>query len=114
MGLIDVFVTALPVEEQAAVQRIFDAARRIAPTAEEGVSYGLPCLKVAGKGLVAVQRSATQLSLVPFSSETVATVKESVPGLTGTKGMLRFSVADPLSDEALDAVLRTRLAEIAG
>src|SRR5450759_5583130 len=67
MESIDDALAGLPQPEHDALQRVIDIARRVAPHAVDGVSYGVPALKVAGKPLIGVSASAHHLSIFPFS-----------------------------------------------
>ena len=67
MESIDDALAGLPQPEHDALQRVIDLARRVAPHAIDGVSYGVPALKVAGKPLIGVSASAHHLSIFPFS-----------------------------------------------
>jgi uncharacterized protein YdhG (YjbR/CyaY superfamily) len=87
-------------------------ARRVAPEAVEGTSYGVPALLVDGKGLLGVRAAGAQLSLVPFSSGAVDAVRDDLAGWSASKGLIRFTVDTPLPDDVVERVVRARLAEI--
>ena len=94
--------------------RIVDIARRVAPDAEDGVSYGMPALRVKGKPLIGVTASAKHLSVFPFSPEVVEGVRDRLDGYSLSKGTIRFTPDTPLPDDVVEDIVRLRLAEITG
>ncbi len=80
----------------------------------DGMSYGMPALRVAGRPFVAVIAAAKHLSLFPFSPAAIDLVRGELDGFSLSKGTIRFTVDHPIPDAVLDRLLRARLAEIAG
>ena len=112
MGSVDDALAAYPDPDRAALQHVVDVARRVAPDAEDGVSYGLPALRVAGKPLVGVSRAAKHLALFPFSPAAIEAVRDALAGFDVSKGTVRFTAGRPLPDDVLERLLRARLDEI--
>ncbi|KAE8766161.1 iron chaperone [Georgenia thermotolerans] len=114
MSSVDQAIAEVPSPSREALQHVIDIARRLAPDAEDGMSYGMPALKVAGKPLVSVVATAKHLSLYPFSGAAIDTVREELAGYSLSKGTVRFSAEHPLPDDVVERLLRARLAEITG
>lgn len=114
MGSVDDALSALPSPAREALGRVIDVGRRVAPEAEDGVSYGIPALKVAGKPLVGVSVAAKHLAVVPFSPAALDAVRDSLDGFSASKGTLRFTADHPVPDDVLERLVRARLAEITG
>lgn len=114
MGTVDEGVAAAPAEDRAALQRVIDLARQVAPEATEGVSYGMPALKIDGRPYVAVQAAAKHLSLYPFSPAAIDSVRPALGGFDASKGTVRFTRDNQLPDDVLARLLRARRAEIGG
>lgn len=112
MGTVDDALAAFPPDDRAALQRVIDVARRVAPDAEDGVSYGLPALRVAGKPLIGVSRAAKHLSVYPFSPAAVDAVRDALDGFGVAKGTVRFTAERPLPDDVVERLVAARLAEI--
>lgn len=112
--MIEAHISSFPESDQDAVRRVYEVARALAPDATEGESYGVPALRLAGKPLVAVSSARSHLTLMPFSARVVAEVVARFPGLDSTKGTIRFTAAEQAPTDALEAMLRARMAEIAG
>jgi uncharacterized protein YdhG (YjbR/CyaY superfamily) len=68
MGSVDEALAALPEPARGALQRVIAIARAEAPDAVDGVSYGMPALKVKGKALLGVTADH------PVPAETVAQI----------------------------------------
>lgn len=112
MGSVDDALAGLAPADAAALARVVDVARRLAPDAEDGVSYGVPALRVAGKPLVGVSRAARHLALYPFSTAAVDAVRDALDGFEVSKGTVRFTADRPLPEDVLVRLLAARLAEI--
>lgn len=112
MGSVEDALALLPPEDRAALQHVIDVARRLAPDAEDGVSYGVPALRVAGKPLVGVASAAKHLALFPFSPAAIDAVRGDLAGYDLAKGTVRFTAERPVPDDVLERLLAARLAEI--
>src|SRR5690554_2870002 len=105
MGALDEAVLQVNSPSREALQHVIDVARRLAPDAEDGVSYGMPALRVAGKPFVAVVAAAKHLSLYPFSPAAIDTVRDDLVGYSLSKGTVRFSAERPLPEDVLERLL---------
>ena len=114
MKSIEESLAALPQPERDALQRVIDIARRLAPDAVDGVSYGVPALKVNGSPLIAVAASAGHLSVYPFSPAAIDAVRAHLGGFSLSKGTIRFTPEHPVPDDVLEQIVAARLAEITG
>lgn len=82
------------------------------PEAEEGMSYGMPALKLGGKPLLGVVMAAKHLSVFPFSPAVIHAVAGRLEGYSLSKGTIRFTASHPLPDDVLADIVRLRRAEI--
>lgn len=114
MGSVDDALAALPSPGREALQHVIDVARALAPEAVDGVSYGVPALKVTGRPLIGVAASAEHLSIFPFSPEALDTVRPDLDDYSTSKGTLRFTPDRPVPDDVIERLVRSRLAEISG
>jgi uncharacterized protein YdhG (YjbR/CyaY superfamily) len=112
MESIDETLAGLPQTEHEALQRVIDIARRLAPQAVDGVSYGVPALKVAGKALIGVSANAHHLSIFPFSPAALDVVRAELEGFSVSKGTIRFTPEHPLPEPVIERLVEARLAEI--
>ena len=112
MESLDDALAGLPQPEHDALQRVIDIARRVAPLAVDGVSYGVPALKVAGKPLIGVSARSQHLSIFPFSPAAIDVVRAELDGFSVSKGTIRFTAERLLPEALIERLVAARLAEI--
>src|SRR6187431_2437399 len=81
-----------------------ERAMALAPTAEEGTSYGMKALRYRGRPLVSVVATKAGYSVYPFSPDVVELILPSLEGFDSTKGGIRFSENQLLPDAEFDAL----------
>jgi uncharacterized protein YdhG (YjbR/CyaY superfamily) len=112
MGTVTEYLETVSALNRALLERIVGIARELAPEAEEGTSYGMPALLVAGKGFVSVIETKKHLALYPFSGQILPEMSEELGGYSWSPGTLRFSADNPVPDSMVRRILETRLAAI--
>ena len=112
MGAVDQALSQVEEPDRSCLQHVVELARSLAPDATEGMSYGMPALKLDGKPLVAAIATAKHLSIFPFSSAVVETVADRLEGYSLSKGTIRFTADHPVPDDVLADIVRLRIAEI--
>lgn len=105
------YVSSLTGAEQATIRRMYDQILGIIPEAEQGVSYGMPCLKYKGKAVVSIMVTKKFLSLYPFSA--VKKLGLDLSEFETTSGSVHFSVDHPIPDQLLRKIVAGRLRQIA-
>ena len=109
---VDEYISTLSGAEKEAVRHVYEIARKLAPEAEQAISYGMPCLKYKGKGLVSAMATKKFLSLYPFIAlERVISLNE-LAGFETTTGSVHFSPEHPLPDSILSRMLTTRIQQL--
>lgn len=109
---VDAYLAALPAPQQAALGRVRDAVRRLAPDAVEAISYGMPGFKINDRGLLWFAGWKSHCSLYPLTDAFLAERAVELEGFERTKGSLHFTPERPLSDDLLEALVRSRLADL--
>jgi uncharacterized protein YdhG (YjbR/CyaY superfamily) len=112
VGTVDDALVDLPEPDRSCLQHVSGIARALVPEATEGMSYGMPALKLDGKPLVGVVAAAKHLSLFPFSPAVVEAVADRLDDYSLSKGTIRFTADHPLPDGVVEDIVRLRLAEI--
>lgn len=112
MGVVDDSLADAGNRDRGCLQHVVELARSLAPDATEGMSYGMPALKLDGKPLLAAVPAAKHLSIFPFSSAVVEAVAGRLEGYSLSKGSIRFTVDRPVPDDMLEGIVRLRAAEI--
>jgi uncharacterized protein YdhG (YjbR/CyaY superfamily) len=113
MGAIDDYLDGLSPAQKAALARVRDIVSAVAPEAEEGVSYGMPALRYAGRPLLGFRAAKRHLSVYPFSPAAIEAIKARLGGFDLSKGTIRFSPERPLPEDVLADLVRVRKQEIA-
>ncbi len=112
MGDVTDYVAGLDEPQRALVGRLLARVPDLLSLVEEGRSYGLPAYRYRGRPLVAVVAAAPGYTVYPFSSEVTASVLATLDGFDATKGGIRFTDDRPVPEQAFDALVRERRAEI--
>jgi uncharacterized protein YdhG (YjbR/CyaY superfamily) len=106
------YVRGLPPEQQAALAGVREVVEKVAPDADQGVSYGIPAYLHAGRPLLGFRAAKGHLSVFPFSPAAIEAVKDRLEGFDVSKGTIRFSPEVPLPDDVLADLVRARMEEI--
>jgi uncharacterized protein YdhG (YjbR/CyaY superfamily) len=112
MGAVSDQLLTLDEPARSLLERYRARSTAIVPTAEEGMSYGMPALRYRGRPLIAVQPTKAGYSVYPFSPAVVEQVMATLDGFDSTKGGIRFTDERPLPDVAYDALVTGRRDEI--
>jgi uncharacterized protein YdhG (YjbR/CyaY superfamily) len=112
VGAVDEWLAGLDDATRQAFSPLVALAQHEVPTAEQGVSYGMPALRYRGKPLVGFAAATHHLSLFPFSPTALDAVRDQLDGYSLSKGTIRFSAQSPLPEQAVRDLLRTRADEI--
>jgi uncharacterized protein YdhG (YjbR/CyaY superfamily) len=112
MSEMDDYLDGLPPEQKEALTRVRAVVERVAPDAEEGVSYGMPAYLHAGRPLLGFRAAKKHLSAFPFSPAAVEAVKDRLEGFDLSKGTIRFSSDRPVPEEVLADLILARKDEI--
>lgn len=109
----DDYLDGLPQDQNEALARVRAVVERVAPDAEEGVSYGMPAYLYAGRPLLGFRVAKKHLSVFPFSPAAVEAVQDRLEGFDLSKGTIRFSPDRPVPEDVLADLVRARQEEIA-
>jgi uncharacterized protein YdhG (YjbR/CyaY superfamily) len=113
MSEMDDYLDGLPQDQNEALARVRAVVERVAPDAEEGVSYGMPAYLYAGRPLLGFRVAKKHLSVFPFSPAAVEAVQDRLEGFDLSKGTIRFSPDRPVPEDVLADLVRARQEEIA-
>lgn len=108
---IDEFLADVPAEKRAALQLLRQTIKRIVPTAEECISYGVAAFRLDGKVLVGFGAGANHCTFFPMSGTTVAAHRDDLQDFETSKGAIRFQPEKPLPFRLIKKLIQTRIAE---
>jgi uncharacterized protein YdhG (YjbR/CyaY superfamily) len=112
VGAVDDYLGSLDPTTAAAFERIRQLVLEVAPAVEQGTSYGMAALKYEGRPLLGFRAAKRHLSVFPVSTEVVDGVTGQLRGFELSKGTIRFTVEQPLPDDVVRELARSRVAEI--
>lgn len=105
---IDDYLDAAPEPQASTLRAIRSMLSSIVPDGEEGMSYGVPAMKVDGTPVAGYAHFTKHCGYYPHSATVLAQVEPSLlEGYDWEKGTLRFPI-----DHVPDVALLTRLVEL--
>ena len=112
MTPIDQHLAGLPEPQRATLERLRDDLRALLPTAEEKISYRMPCFAVQGKAVAGFDGFKDHCSYFPHSGNVVPQVQGLPTWAEADRGTLRFPIGKRLPKAVLRQLVRIRLDEI--
>ena len=106
---IDAYLDRLDEPKRSTLRRLRQDILAAVPDAEQGISYGAPAFKVAGKTVAGFAAFKKHLSYLPHSGSVFPELADELAGYERSSGALRFPVDQPLPRELVDALIRVRL-----
>jgi uncharacterized protein YdhG (YjbR/CyaY superfamily) len=108
------YLAGTKVEQRACLKQLRKIIRAVAPTAEEGISYGLATFRLNGRPLAAFGAWANHCAFYPMSSATVKAFQDQLKGFETSKGAIRFTPEKPLPVALVKKLVKARIAESSG
>ena len=81
--------------------------------ADQGLSYGVPVFKVAGKNIAGFSAAKAHLSYLPHSGHVTSAIAGSLTDYETSKGAVKFAIDKPLPKKVVQQLLAARRAELA-
>ncbi len=111
MSVIDELLAKSEPADRKALERIRQLIHKVAPDAEEVMTYAMPGFKYKGKYLVAFAAFKDHLSLFPGAGA-IAHFQDELADFTTSKGTIQFTLDHPLPDDLVRRIIRQRISEI--
>lgn len=100
--------------QRSALYRTRDVIRRLLPTANECIAYGLPTWRIDGDSVVSIQGFARHNSVFPHSGSVIESLAPRLQGFEVTKGGIHFDLVTPFPAPLMRALIIERIRQING
>ena len=105
---VDEYLAALDEPKRATLERLRATILEIVPEAEQGLAYGMPTFRLAGKAVAGFAAFKNHLSYFPHSGSVLAEVSDDLLGYTTSKGTLQFPIDKPLPKALVNKLIAVR------
>jgi len=104
---VDAYIASFPPGIQTSLWQIRAVIRKVAPSAEEMISYGMPAYRLQGM-LVWFAARTNHIGLYPRGSG-IEEFKEELKGYKVSKGTIQFPLDKPLPLELIKRIVEFRV-----
>ena len=105
------YIDSFPGATQKALKEIRSTIKKIAPQAEEGISYAIPCFKLNGSPLIYFAGFKSHVSVYPAPRGNEA-FSEELDAYKGGKGTVQFPLDKPLPLDLIARIVKFRMKEM--
>lgn len=109
---IDDHLASLPTPQRETLSVLRDTLRELLPTAEERISYRMPCFAVEGKAVAGFDGFKDHCSYFPHSGSVLTAVEGYPDWAEVDGGTLRFPIGKKLPKALVRKLIRARLDQI--
>ena len=108
---IDEYLKNFPSEVQEKLQQIRSLVQKLAPTAIETISYGMPTFKLNGKNLVHFAGYKSHIGFYPTPSG-ITNFEKELSVYKTSKGTAQFKINDEIPEKLIEKIVKFRIEEI--
>jgi uncharacterized protein YdhG (YjbR/CyaY superfamily) len=109
---IDDYLSSVPDDMRALLERLRKTIRSAAPKAVEAISYQMPTFKIQGRAMLAFAAFKNHCSIFPMSYAFIRAHEDELNPYYTSKGTIRFTVEKPLPAALVKQLVKTRIKEI--
>jgi uncharacterized protein YdhG (YjbR/CyaY superfamily) len=110
---VDAYLAAVPEPQRSTLDQVRSTLAVMLPESEQGIAYGVPCFKVAGKGVAGFGFYKNHCTYFPMSGSITAELADELTGFVTAKGSIRFPNDEPLPAQLVAKLVEARQREIA-
>lgn len=108
---IDEYIASVPKDVQKVLEAVRRTIRQTVPEAVEIISYGIPSVKLHGKGLLSFAAWKTHVSVYPKPAGPKAFEKKMAP-YAREKSTVRFPLNEPIPHDLLAEIVELRKKDV--
>lgn len=109
---IDGYLASVEEPKRSTLEALRRSILKVAPDAEQCISYGMPGFKVRGRTIAGFAAFTDHLSYLPHSGSVLGELGDEVAGYRTTKGSLHFPVDQPLPDQLVRRLVETKMRQL--
>jgi uncharacterized protein YdhG (YjbR/CyaY superfamily) len=106
------YLKAQPAAHRAMLEQVRRAIARALPQAEETISYKIPAFRMNGQVVIYFAGFKTHYSIYPASDALLAALPGELEARRVSKGTLRFSFSEPVSEKLIGRIAKFRATEL--
>ena len=106
---VDEYLNALDERKRTTLSSLRQTILAALPEADQGISYGVPALKVGGKTIAGFAAFKNHLSYLPHSGSVFPELAEELGAYQRSPGALRFPVDEHLPRTVVEKLITVRL-----
>ena len=107
---IDEYLSRLPDDQRAALEKLRRMIHAAAPKAEEAINYQIPMFRLRGM-LVGFGARKSHCALYTMSKATIPALGDAVKSFDTSTGTIRFTPDAPLPASLVKKIVKLRIAE---
>jgi uncharacterized protein YdhG (YjbR/CyaY superfamily) len=108
---IDEYISSFGDKTKKALEQVRAAIKKVAPDAEETISYAIPCFKLNGKHLIYFAGYKHHIGLYPVQTENKAFEKDLFAYKTSGKGTLQLPLDKAMPSNLITKIVKFRIKE---
>lgn len=101
-----------PKEAQPKLKELRALIKKLAPRAEETISYRMPVFKLNGKDLAGFAGYKKHVGFYPMGGTFLENYKEELKEYKTSKGAVQFPLSDPLPIKLITKIVKNKMKEI--
>lgn len=102
----------IPSDKLQVLEELWEYAKSIEPNSKEGLSYGLPALKLNDRPLIGFSIAKEHMSVYPFSPNVISKLKNDLNDFEVSKGLIRFTEKHVIPKQIIEALIEHRKEEL--
>jgi uncharacterized protein YdhG (YjbR/CyaY superfamily) len=111
---VDAYLAALAEPKRSTLEALRKTILEIVPEAEQGISYGVPAFRLAGKVVAGFAAFKNHLSYLPHSGSVFPELGDEIAQYKTSTGALQFPVDRPLPKALVRKLIATRRRQALG
>lgn len=108
---VDEYIKTFPWDVMVILEKIRKIVKKVAPTAEEKISYGMPAFKLNGKILLYYAARQRHIGFYAASGWVKMKFTKELKGYKMTKGTIQFQLNEDIPYELIKKVVEFRVKE---